>query len=1043
MLDKIIKLSLKYRLSILILSAITLIYGIRVAINLPVDVFPDLNRPLVTIMTDAHGLAAEEVETLVTLPIEATLSGTPGVVRIRSSSAIGISIVYVEFEWGTDLYKNRQYVAERLQLSRAQIPQGLVPIMSPSSSIMGEIMFVGLTSPNKEVDAMKLRELADWVVRPRLMTVSGVSQVIVMGGDLKQYQILVSSEKLQSKGITLEDFKHALSEISENTTGGFVNVDTKEYLIRPLGRAQSISDLEHSYVGTHLGKPVLLKDVAKISLGAATKRGQSSVNGEHAVVMTVQKQPSGDSIKITDLVVKELAEIQKSLPHGVEIEDNLFRQANFIENSIANVNEALRDGAIMVAIVLFLFLLNVRTTMITLTAIPLSFAVTAIVFHFFGLGVNTMTLGGLAVAIGELVDDAIVDVENVFRRLRENRAKGNPVSSLKIVYLASSEIRNSIVFSTAIVVLVFVPLFALSGIEGRLFAPLGIAYIISLVASLFVSLTLTPVLCSYLLPKSKAMEEKDDGFLVRFLKARVHKIVTLVLPYPKTVILSSITILAACLMLLPLMGRNFLPEFNEGSATIGIASMPGLSLPYNDELGLKIERELLKIPETKSTVRRLGRAENDEHAEGVHWNEIELDFKEEGRPRDEVLKEIRSTISKVSDEVTMNLGQPISHRLDHLLSGVRAQIALKVFGPDMSELRRIAGEIAFEIEDIEGLVDLAVEPAVLVPQLKMILDRKEAANARMGVGTLAQDLEDMLNGHVVGQFLDEQRTFDILLRLDEKSRNTPEIIKEIPIRLLPDGQMLKLSDVAEVYQGSGPNAINREDMVRRVVVSANSSGRDLGALVKDIQDRIEAIDVPQGYFIKLGGQFENQQHASRLIAILGTISLIGIFAVLFMHFKSSMLSFQVMLNIPMALIGSILAVYFSERVLSVATLIAFITLCGIASRNGIMMLTHYLHLMKEEGEEFTKEMVIRGTLERLVPVLMTALTAVLALTPLVLSKGEPGKEILHPVAVVIVGGLFSSTLLDFLVTPVIFYNYGKKSALKWLKHETQKHEVDL
>lgn len=1037
MLDSIIKLSLKHRLTVLILSIFVFVYGGQLAFNLPVDVFPDLNRPVVTIVTEAHGLAAEEVETLVTLPIETTLSGTPDVVRIRSSNGIGISIIYVEFEWGTDLFRNRQYVSERLQLARNNLPNDIIPVMSPSSSIMGEIMFVGLTSPDQSVDAMELRTLADWVVRPRLMTVSGVSQIIVMGGDLKQYQILVSSSKLQSRGISLEDFKHALSEISENTTGGFVDVDDKEYLIRPLGRAQSIADLENSYVGTHLGRSVLLKDVAKVSLGAATKRGQSSVNGKHAVVMTVQKQPSGDTIEITKLVEKELAAIQKSLPAGAIIEADLFRQSHFIESSISNVNEALRDGAIMVAIVLFMFLLNIRTTMITLTAIPLSFAVTAIVFHFFGLGVNTMTLGGLAVAIGELVDDAIVDVENVFRRLKENKLKENPLPSLKVVYLASSEIRNSIVFSTAIVVLVFVPLFALSGIEGRLFAPLGIAYIISLLASLFVSLTLTPVLCSYLLPKSKAMDETHDGALVRFLKNIVGKVVRVVLPHPKLVIAASLALLLASLSLLPGMGRNFLPAFNEGSATIGIASSPGFSLANNDKVGLEIEQAILEIPEVKNTVRRLGRAELDEHAEGVHWNEIDLDFYPQGRERSVVLNDIRQKISSVSDEVSMNIGQPISHRLDHLLSGVRAQIAIKIFGPDMSELRRLAGEIGFAIEDIEGLVDLSVEPSILVPQLKMILDRAKAAEARMGVGALAQDLEDMLNGHVVGQFIEDQSTFNILLRLDEKSRNSPDAIKNIPIKLLPDGRMISLQEIAEVYQGSGPNSINREDMVRRVVVSANSDGKDLGTLVNEINQLISEIEIPQGYFVKIGGQFENQQKASKLISWLGTLSMLAIFCVLFMHFKSSMLSFQVMLNIPMALIGSIVAVYLSERVLSVATLVAFITLCGIASRNGIMMLTHYLHLMKEEGEEFSAQMVIRGTLERLVPVLMTALTAVLALTPLVLSKGQPGKEILHPVAVVIVGGLFSSTLLDFLVTPVIFYNYGKRAATKWLNSENK------
>jgi CzcA family heavy metal efflux pump len=1037
MLNSLIKFSLRHRLTVIVFAVFVIIYGGWIAFKLPIDVFPDLNRPIVTVLTDSHGLAPEEVETLITLPIETALNGTPDVVRIRSSSAIGISIVYVEFEWGTDIFRNRQLVAERLQLAKDRLPPNITPVMTPTSSIMGEIMFVGVTSHDGKMSPMDLRSLADWTIRPRLMTVSDISQVIVMGGDLKQYQILVSGEKLQKMGIALEDLKHALTEISENTTGGFLDIGGKEFLIRPLGRVQSIEDISNSYVGLHLGRPVLLKEVAEIKIGSAVKRGNGSVNGKRAVILTIQKQPSGNTIELTKDIEQELKALEKSLPDGVKIETDLFKQSRFIENSVSNVEEALRDGAIMVAIILFLFLLNIRTTIITLTAIPLSFVITAIVFKYFGLSVNTMTLGGLAVAIGELVDDAIVDVENVYRRLRENKLKTIPLHPMTVIYRASSEVRNSIVFSTIIVVLVFVPLFALDGIEGRLFAPLGIAYIISLLASLLVSLTVTPALCSYLLPNSKAMEHAQDGRMVRALKNFVEKIIRKNLGHHRLILGGATILVIAALALLPLMGRNFLPDFNEGSATIGISSAPGISLDASDEIGMNLEKAFLTVPEVKNTVRRVGRAEMDEHAEGVHWNEIDVDFKEGGRSREIVLADIRKKIETTAPEVFMNIGQPISHRLDHLFSGVRAQIAIKVFGPDLSILRRLGGEIFEEIKDIKGVVDLSLEPLVLIPQVKMNINREASANARMGAGALARDLEAMLSGEVVGQSLESQKIYNIYLRLDSGSRKDPESIKNIPIKVMPTGNLVRVQDVADVYQGTGPNAVNREDMIRRFIVSANSQGRDLGNLVEEIQSKIDKLDLPKGYFIKIGGQFESQQKASQLLLILGLISLMGIFFVLYVHFHSVVLTLQVMLNVPLSLIGSIVAIYLTERILSVATLVAFITLCGIASRNGIMMITHYLHLIKEEGEEFSDDMIVRGSLERLVPVLMTALSAALALVPLLMSKGEAGKEILHPVAVVIVGGLISSTLLDIIVTPVIFKRFGKKASEKWLAAQTE------
>lgn len=1040
MLNFFIQFSLRHRFLILLFTAAISAYGAWLLPKLPVDVFPNLNRPTVTVLAEAHGLAPEEVETLVTLPIEAVPNGTPGVLRVRSSSGIGIAIIYVEFDWDTEIFKNRQLIAERLQLLEGQLPPDIKPTMGPVTSIMGEIQFVGLTSPENKVSPMDLRTLADWTLRPRLMTVPGVSQVVVMGGEVKQYQILISSEKLQKKGLSLEDLKVALSRISENTTGGFIDINEKEYLIRPIGRVSSIEEIEDSLIAMHFGQPVRVKDVAQVKIGPKFKRGEGSINARHSVIMTVQKQPTASTIQLTRAIDKELEDLAKTLPEGVKLETDLFKQSHFIESAIGNVEEALRDGIFMVAVILFLFLLNFRTTSITLVAIPLSLLMTAIVFKLMGLTINTMTLGGLAIAIGELVDDAIVDVENVFRRLRENKQAGSPKGYLRVIYEASSEVRNSIVLSTIIVVLVFLPLFALAGIEGRLFLPLGVAYIVSILASLVVSLTVTPVLCSYLLPSSKAVHEEKDGWVVRKLKAVAMKVLDFTLPRPLTILGGCAALLIASLALLPLMGRNFLPNFNEGTATIGVAGAPGISLAASDKLGMKIEEAMLSVPEVKSTVRRTGRAEMDEHAEGVHWHEIDVDFKPGGRPKEIVLNELRERVEKVGD-VYVNLGQPISHRLDHLLSGVRAQIAVKVFGPDLGELRKIGGQIYDTLNGVPGIVDLQTEPLVLIPQLKIAIDRDASRQSGLSSGALAEDLEIALNGETVTQFLDAQRRYDVFIKLDDASRETPEKIGETLVKTLPTGQKVKLSEVANIYQGTGPNMVNREDMQRRIVVSANSSGRDLGSIVSDIQSRIkDNIKLPPGYFIKLGGQFESQQEASQRIAWLALLALVGTFLVLYLNFRSAMLSLQVMLNVPLALIGSIVAIYLTERTLSVATLVAFVTLCGIATRNGILLVSHYLHLIKEEGEKFTKEMVIRGSLERLVPVLMTASTAALALVPLVLSKGDPGKEILHPVAVVIVGGLISSTLLDLIVTPTIFYKFGRKAVQKYLNATTTTKE---
>ncbi|MBA2405703.1 MAG: efflux RND transporter permease subunit, partial [Bdellovibrionales bacterium] len=848
MLNSIIKLALRQRLVVIAMSILLLILGTWQAFNLPIDVFPDLNRPIVTVMTEARGLAPEETEVQITMPIENVLNGLPGLIRLRSTSGPGISIVYAEFDWDTDIFKNRQIVSERLELAKSKLPPDTSPAMTPSSSVMGEIMFIGLTSPNEEVTPMDLRTLAEWTIRPRLLAIPGVSQIITIGGDLKQYQILVSAEKLQSKGLTIEDLKHSLAEIGLNTSGGFIDIGDKEYLIRTVGRAENIDHIRQSFVGLHLGNPVTVKDIAEVKIGAFFKRGNGSVNGKPSVVMTVQKQPNAQTVTLTETIEKELALLKTSLPKGVEIKSDLFKQSHFIENSIGNVTEALRDGTIMVIIVLMLFLLNWRTTVITLTAIPLSLVLTAIIFKIFGISVNTMTLGGLAVAIGELVDDAIVDVENVHRRLKENALTSQPKPVLKVIYDASAEIRNSIVFSTLIVVLVFVPLFALDGIEGRLFAPMGHAYIISILASLLISLTLTPVLCYYLLGKHRTERSKNshEGFLVRYLKQVANNVLDFTLRRPGSILSLAGVAFIIAMLAVPFMGRDFLPAFNEGSATLGLQATPGISLASSNQKGMEVEKALLTIPEVKSTTRRVGRAEMDEHAEGVNWNEIDVDFKDNGRPKEEIFTEIREKIKQVWPDVFLNVGQPISHRLDHMLSGVRSQIALKIFGPDIVELRRLGGEVFLKIKDIEGIKDLQVEPLVQIPQLKIFIDKEEVKRARMSAGTMATEMEALLNGYTVGQVIEGRQIHSVLLRLDEKSRSNPETIENINLKLLPTGDQVKVKDLANVYKGNGPNMINREGLQRRLVVSANSEGVDLNLLIDAIQKASNEIEWPEG-----------------------------------------------------------------------------------------------------------------------------------------------------------------------------------------------------
>ena len=1031
MLNHLIAFSLRNRLFVLAASALLLIYGGFVILKLPVDVFPDLNRPTVTILTEAAGLAPEEVEVLVNLPMETSLNGAPGVKRVRSTAGIGLSVLYVEFDWGMDIYRARQLVQERLQLTADKLPRGVTPTMGPISSIMGEIMLIGLKSDTGATAPMDIRSLADWTVRPRLLTIAGVSQVIPIGGGVKQYQVLPSPEKLAAYGITLQDVVTAAGQAQSNTTGGFLENANKETLVRNLGRTTSLDDIANTVVVVRQGIPVRLRDVSDVQFGKQVMRGDAGVNGGPAVILSVQKQPGVDTVSLTRKVEGALGQIGKTLPADVKVYE-LFKQANFIEAAIANVEEAIRDGAIMVVIVLFLFLLNFRTTAITLTAIPLSFVVTGLYFKLAGITINTMTLGGLAVAIGMVVDDAIVDVENVFRRLRENRHAAHPRPVLRVIADASSEVRNSILYATLVIILVFIPLFALGGIEGRLFAPIGVATIVAMIASFIVSLTVIPALSSYLLPTMKRMGNEKDGWFVRGLKWFDERfILRPSLRHPWIVIILALVLVAGSFALYPRMGKLFLPDFNEGTSTINILSAPGTSLVESDRIGTIAEKLLLSVPEVVSTGRRTGRAELDEHAEGVHYTEIDVDFRKSARSRNQILDDIRGKLGQIPG-IVMNVGQPISHRLDHLLSGVRAQIAVKIFGPDLDQLRSYAAAAEAALKGIPGLVDLQTEKQVLIDQVKIQVNREKAAAYGLQAGQLNELLETALNGRVVADILEGQRTYNLVVRFNEPSRINPAAIRDLLIDT-PVGGKVPLYLVADVRESKGPNQVLREDVQRRIAVSANVSGRDLGSVVADIQKTLGAkLHLETGYFISYEGQFQSQQEATRIIAILAVFTFGLVFLLLYTHFRSGMIVAQILVNIPLAFIGALVLTYFMVGQVSIATLVGLITLAGIASRNTIMMISHYLHLMEHEGEKFDEPMIIRGSLERLVPVTMTALTAGLALIPLVLAADQPGKEILYPVAVVILGGLVSSTFLDMAVTPAVFFKFGRKASEQYL-----------
>ncbi len=1093
MLTRVIAFSLKNRAVVLLAALLVSVYGVYELARTPVDVFPDLNRPTVTVLTEAPGLAPEEVEALVTRPLEYQLNGATGVRRVRSASGIGLSVVWVEFEWGTDIYQDRQVVAEKLQLVRERLPQGVDPVMAPISSIMGEVMILGVrsdadpkTPEERQAKAMEVRTLAEFTLRNRLMAVEGVSQVTVMGGTLRQYQIVTSPARLAAENVTLQQLTDAAEKANVLAGGGVMVRSPRESLIRISGQSLTLEEIAETPVVWRDPRPVRIKDVADVRFGGPVQRGDGSVRvregdavaGGPAVILTVQKQPNANTLQLTPRIDRVLDDLQRDLPPDVKVERRVFRQSDFIQTAVDNVVEAIRDGTIWVFVVLFLFLWNLRTSVITLTAIPISILVTALVFHWLGVTINTMTLGGIAVAVGELVDDAIVDVENIYRRLKENRGKADPDPPLRVVFRASQEVRGSVVYATMIVCLVVLPLFALGGLEGRMFAPLGLAYMVSLLASLLVSLTVTPALASVLLPNARFMEKKRDPFLLRGLKWLDARLVRWSLRHPWKIVTGVAVLAGLSVLALSRMGSEFLPPFNEGTLTVNLQTEPGTSLDESNRVAVRAEALILQVPEVASVSRRTGRAEMDEHAEGVNSSELDVRLTPHerpkpgfgyavlraipglhgrgvetvGRPHEQVVADVRERVSGIPG-VKVNVGQPISHRMDHIMSGVRAQVAVKVVGPDLRELRTAAYDIQERMSTVPGVVDLQVEPQTEISQVRLKVRREEAARHGLAPGDVARLLETAYKGRRASVVLDGDRYFDLVVWYEESARSNPMEIGKT-ILDTPSGRKVALSQVADVQDTTGPNTINREHVERRIVVACNVQGRDLGSVVADIKTAVGPVEEklrgrPGGYRVEYGGQFEAQREANLRLGVFGVLAVVGVFMLLWRCLRSWRAAAQVLLvNIPLAALGAVVAllianhppdaalhaapwwrwpqVWVEATTLSVAHWVGFITLIGIVSRNGILMISHYVHLMEHEGEGFTEAMVVRGSLERLAPVLMTACVAIIGLVPLALGGGQPGREILHPLAVVVIGGLVASTVLDQVVTPAMFWKFGRK-----------------
>ena len=1019
--------SLKNRMIVILLGAISMFYGAYTLSKMPVDVFPDLNKPTVTIMTEAGGMASEEVEQLITFPLETAMNGLPGVEAIRSVSSAGLSFIYVTFDWTVDIYRARQMVSERLSSMDGAIPDGIVSRMGPISSIMGEIMQIAIPIDESKISSMQVREYADWVLRPRLMAIPGVAQVIPIGGQVRQFQVQPNTRRMAELGLSILQIEDALRGYSANTSGGFLESNNREYLIRHIGRTSSLEDLKNIAVSNRNGQTILLRQVADITFAPAVKRGDAGYEGGPAVILGVQKQPSADTVALTKKIESAIAELKQGLPTGMEAPKVTFRQASFIDASISTLEGKLIGASIFVAVVLYFFLGTIRPVLISLTAIPVSILLTALVFKYFGLSINTMTLGGLAIGIGGLVDDAVVDVENVIRRLRVNldKASLDQLSPLAIVRAASLEVRTGIIYATAIIVLVFIPLFALPGIEGRLFVPLGIAFIVSTLASLLVSVTITPVLCFYLLPSMQSLRDHDTK-IVTWLKSHYEVQLSRLLAAPKKPLMYAFASVIVAAASVPFMASSFLPPFNEGTLLIGLRLNPGVSLSESAGVASQAEKLVRQVPEVTYVGRRSGRAELDEHAEGVHVSELDVGLKPAGdldRSMAEIQADIRSRL--VNLPAAIAIGQPISHRIDHMLSGVRSQIAIKIFGDDLDVLRSQADLLRSKLAGIEGLVDLEIEKQVLAPQIKVRIDYDKAAQYGVSTSQIMATLQGMVEGERLSQIIEGNRRFALVIKLPDSARNL-EGLADILIDT-PNGK-IPLSKIASIEDGDGPNQISRDGGKRRIVLSANASKRALSDIVADIRTVISNQTLPEGYFITLDGQFKAQEEASKVIGLLSIGSFLLMFAVLNNRYKSMRLSLMIMSNIPLAMVGAVIGLWISGQPLSIAALIGFITLAGISVRNGILKISHYLNLMQSEGESFSLAMIIRGSIERLSPVLMTALVTAFALAPLLFEAERPGTEILHPVAVVIFSGLISSTLLDTFLTPAMFWLYGKKAS---------------
>lgn len=1024
MLNKIIYYSLHNRLVILVCALLLMIWGTYTAFNTDVDVFPDLNAPTVVIMTEANGMAPEEVERLVTFPVETAVNGAMDVRRVRSSSTTGFSVVWVEFDWGTDIYRARQIVSEKLAVLGESLPENVgKPTLGPQSSILGEMMILGLTADSTSL--LDLRTIADWTIRPRLLSTGGVAQVAVIGGDIKEYQILLDPARMKHYGVGLNEVLNVCRNMNRNANGGVLYEFSNEYIIRGVLSTSKAEEIAQGMVKTMNEYPVTLGDIATVKIGGKSpKLGTASERTKPAVLITVTKQPDTSTEKLTEKLDEIVVDLRKNLPADVRISTDIFRQSHFIDNSINNVKNSLFEGSFFVVIVLFLFLMNIRTTVISLVALPLSLLVSIIVLHYMGLTINTMSLGGMAIAIGSLVDDAIVDVENVYKRIRENRLlpPDQQRSTLEVVYDASREVRMPILNSTLIIVVSFVPLFFLSGMEGRMLVPLGIAFIVALFASTVVALTLTPVLCSYLLNrKATGMKELREAWVARKLKVVYKRALEFALAYQKGVLGTTIALFVVALVIFFNLGRSFLPPFNEGSFTINVSSLPGISLDESDQIGRRAEALLLQVPEIKTVARKTGRAELDEHALGVNVSEIEAPFELQDRSRDEVMNDVRKKLSTISG-ANIEIGQPISHRIDAMLSGTEANIAIKLFGTDLNLMFTVGNQIKAAIQTIPGLVDLKVEQQIERPQLTITPKRELLAKYGISLPEFEEYINVMLGGEAVSQVYDDGKSFDLTVKTSDASRATMDDISNLMIDAA--GQKVPLSYVADIRSVTGPNTINRENVQRKIVISANVSERDLRGVVNEIQDRVEAnIRLPEGYHIEYGGQFESEAAASRTLLLTSLMSLLVIFMLLYNEFKDVKESGVILLNLPLALIGGVFILWFTSGEISIPAIIGFISLFGIATRNGMLLISHYTHL-RGEGMGL-RESVIQGSLDRLNPILMTALSSALALIPLALNGDLPGNEIQSPMATVILGGLLTSTFLNGFIIPIVYLIMNK------------------